>query len=74
MMQAGPPAPSNNPVPHNNVAVDPSQQQWMAMQQYQGPMHAPPQLADEIKTLWIGDLLYWMDENYLYTCFAQSGE
>ncbi|CAL0309075.1 unnamed protein product [Lupinus luteus] len=42
---------------------------------------APPQLqqslptsADEVRTLWIGDLQYWMDENYLYQCFAHTGE
>ncbi|KAK7387774.1 hypothetical protein VNO78_22566 [Psophocarpus tetragonolobus] len=37
---------------------------------------APPQptSADEVRTLWIGDLQYWMDENYLYTCFAHTGE
>ncbi|GLJ18536.1 hypothetical protein SUGI_0329520 [Cryptomeria japonica] len=77
MMQAGPPAPpppSNNSIPNNNVVVDPAQQQWMAMQQYQATMHSQPQSTDEIKTLWIGDLQYWMDENYLYTCLAQTGE
>ncbi|XP_057442030.1 uncharacterized protein LOC130733787 [Lotus japonicus] len=26
------------------------------------------------RTLWIGDLQYWMDENYLYTCFAHTDE
>uniref|UniRef100_A0A5B6ZDD4 Putative polyadenylate-binding protein RBP45-like n=1 Tax=Davidia involucrata TaxID=16924 RepID=A0A5B6ZDD4_DAVIN len=30
--------------------------------------------SDEIRSLWIGDLQYWMDENYLYNCFSQSGE
>ncbi|KHN37596.1 Polyadenylate-binding protein RBP45B, partial [Glycine soja] len=33
-----------------------------------------PASADEVRTLWIGDLQYWMDENYLYTCFAHTGE
>ncbi|KAI7726124.1 hypothetical protein M8C21_020203 [Ambrosia artemisiifolia] len=37
------------------------------------PPHQPAS-ADEIRTLWIGDLQYWMDEQYLLTCFAQSGE
>eukprot|EP00740_Mantoniella_antarctica_P003924 CAMPEP_0181358212 /NCGR_PEP_ID=MMETSP1106-20121128/5389_1 /TAXON_ID=81844 /ORGANISM="Mantoniella antarctica, Strain SL-175" /LENGTH=450 /DNA_ID=CAMNT_0023471157 /DNA_START=325 /DNA_END=1677 /DNA_ORIENTATION=- len=27
----------------------------------------------EVKTLWIGDLGYWMEESYLYTCFAHMG-
>uniref|UniRef100_A0A7N0VA58 RRM domain-containing protein n=1 Tax=Kalanchoe fedtschenkoi TaxID=63787 RepID=A0A7N0VA58_KALFE len=29
---------------------------------------------DEIRSLWIGDLLFWMDENYLASCFAHTGE
>ncbi|XP_071689702.1 polyadenylate-binding protein RBP45-like [Rutidosis leptorrhynchoides] len=36
--------------------------------------HHQPASADEIRTLWIGDLQYWMDEQYLVSCFAQSGE
>ncbi|GFP97028.1 polyadenylate-binding protein rbp45b [Phtheirospermum japonicum] len=40
---------------------------------------APPSQAqtiheDGIRSLWIGDLQYWMDEQYLYNCFATSGE
>ncbi|ESR62278.1 hypothetical protein CICLE_v10015407mg [Citrus x clementina] len=37
----------------------------------------PPQQQGqpgEIRTLWIGDLQYWMDETYLNTCFAHTGE
>ncbi|CAI0407175.1 unnamed protein product [Linum tenue] len=30
--------------------------------------------GDEVRTLWIGDLQYWMDENYLSSCFAHTGE
>ncbi|CAN0922240.1 Polyadenylate-binding protein RBP47C [Linum grandiflorum] len=30
--------------------------------------------AAENKTVWIGDLHNWMDENYLHTCFASTGE
>ncbi|KAK9268411.1 hypothetical protein L1049_000161 [Liquidambar formosana] len=49
------------------------------------PMQAQPQVqqyglaqqaatgSDEIRSLWIGDLQYWMDENYLLGCF-QPGE
>ncbi|XP_039044092.1 polyadenylate-binding protein RBP45B-like isoform X1 [Hibiscus syriacus] len=33
-----------------------------------------PASADEVRTLWIGDLQYYMDENYLLSCFAQTGE
>ncbi|KAG8071130.1 hypothetical protein GUJ93_ZPchr0006g41621 [Zizania palustris] len=30
--------------------------------------------ADENRTIWVGDLQYWMDENYLHNCFGPSGE
>ncbi|XP_078436688.1 polyadenylate-binding protein RBP45-like [Wolffia australiana] len=47
--------------------------------QYQGPAAVPaaspqPGSADEIRTLWIGDLQYWMEETYLHSCFAGTGE
>ncbi|XP_057856481.1 polyadenylate-binding protein RBP47B' isoform X1 [Cryptomeria japonica] len=45
------------------------QQQWM-QQQYQQPQYS----NDEIRTLWIGDLQYWVDENYMHGCFAHTGE
>jgi len=37
------------------------------------PYHQPTSL-EEVRTLWIGDLQYWTDENYLYGCFAHTGE
>ncbi|KAL6867209.1 hypothetical protein ACP4OV_015233 [Aristida adscensionis] len=37
------------------------------------PYHQPTSL-EEVRTLWIGDLQYWTDENYLYNCFAHTGE
>ncbi|KAK6946887.1 RNA recognition motif domain, partial [Dillenia turbinata] len=30
--------------------------------------------SDDIRSLWIGDLQYWMDESYIQSCFAHSGE
>ncbi|KAK7319842.1 hypothetical protein RJT34_04570 [Clitoria ternatea] len=30
--------------------------------------------SDEIRTIWLGDLHHWMDENYLHSCFAHTGE
>nr|ACN40970.1 unknown [Picea sitchensis] len=44
------------------------QQLPMVMQQHQ------PQSSDEVKTLWVGDLQFWMDEGYLHTCFSHTGE
>ncbi|KAG8046680.1 hypothetical protein GUJ93_ZPchr0008g12942 [Zizania palustris] len=40
------------------------------------PAAAPavPAGPNEVRTLWIGDLQYWMDENYISACFAPSGE
>ncbi|TMX04441.1 hypothetical protein EJD97_008856 [Solanum chilense] len=29
---------------------------------------------NEVRSLWIGDLQYWMDESYLSTCFFHTGE
>lgn len=41
--------------------------------QQQGGYHHP-QTLEEVRTLWIGDLQYWVDENYLSSCFSQTGE
>jgi len=30
--------------------------------------------AEDNRTIWVGDLQYWMDENYLHSCFGPSGE
>lgn len=41
----------------------------------QGPTHYQiPQTFEEVRTLWVGDLQYWMDEGYLCSCFAVTGE
>lgn len=37
------------------------------------PYHLPATF-EEVRTLWIGDLPYWADENYLRGWFAQSAE
>ncbi|KAL8129333.1 hypothetical protein V2J09_018488 [Rumex salicifolius] len=33
-----------------------------------------PQTLEEVRTLWIGDLQYWVDESYLTSCFAHTRE
>ncbi|CAH8386699.1 unnamed protein product [Eruca vesicaria subsp. sativa] len=43
-------------------------------QQQQHKAHERGGSGDEVKTLWIGDLLHWMDEAYLHTCFSHTGE
>ncbi|KAL5831983.1 hypothetical protein ACOSQ4_017337 [Xanthoceras sorbifolium] len=39
-----------------------------------GYHHHHPMSLEEVRTLWIGDLQYWVDENYLNSCFAHTGE
>ena len=36
--------------------------------------YTQPTSVEEVRTLWIGDLQYWVDENYLHSCFAHTGE
>jgi hypothetical protein len=33
-----------------------------------------PTTVEEVRTLWIGDLQYWVDESYLHSCFSHTGE
>ncbi|GER44937.1 polyadenylate-binding protein RBP45 [Striga asiatica] len=67
--------------------VHPPQQPPAAGYYYQQPGAVPPHpyaaaptaqaqpIADDgIRSLWIGDLQYWMDEQYLYNCFATTRE
>ncbi|KAE8670592.1 Polyadenylate-binding protein RBP45B [Hibiscus syriacus] len=53
--------------PHQGSAGVPAQQPASGQS-------GQPASADEVRTLWIGDLQYYMDENYLLSCFAQTGE
>ncbi|KAG6420806.1 hypothetical protein SASPL_117345 [Salvia splendens] len=78
------------PPPMGMDQQQPHQQQWMTMppqpphfwpQQQQQQHYGAPQAnaaaggaADEVRSLWIGDLQFWMDENYLTSCFYNSGE
>ncbi|KAM7517093.1 hypothetical protein LguiA_006676 [Lonicera macranthoides] len=50
---------------------------------YHQQHHLPPQpqqqqqgggSSDENRTIWVGDLHSWMDEDYLRSCFASTGE
>nr|GLL18228.1 polyadenylate-binding protein RBP47-like [Ipomoea trifida] len=45
---------------------------------HHAPPHAQPQQQGgsngENRTIWIGDLHNWMDEDYLRSCFASTGE
>ncbi|CAH1449782.1 unnamed protein product [Lactuca virosa] len=50
-----------------------AQQMMQANQQSQQYSSAPAS-SDEIRSLWIGDLQYWMDETYVTNCFYNTGE
>ncbi|GAB4846151.1 Polyadenylate-binding protein rbp45 [Ancistrocladus abbreviatus] len=56
------------------VGVLPPAQQPLQGQSQQYPTGASVVNSDEIRSLWIGDLQYWMDESYLWNCFAQTQE
>ncbi|XP_022725545.1 polyadenylate-binding protein RBP47-like [Durio zibethinus] len=54
------------------------QQQQQQKQQHQQQSYLQKQQqgsnADEVKTIWVGDLVHWMDETYLHCCFSHTGE
>jgi len=73
--------PMPQPVPQQYIMQQPApmqqqqiMQQPMQSEQSQPPYHQAPQSYEEIRTLWVGDLEPWMDENYLRDCFTGSGE
>lgn len=48
---------------------------YYQQQQYQQASQGQIQSSSEDnKTIWIGDLQTWMDEPYLQSCFAPTGE
>ncbi|GAB2277803.1 Polyadenylate-binding protein rbp45, variant 2 [Dionaea muscipula] len=75
LQQMWPPQQMQQQQPPPQMAVPPPVQQQAPGQPQQYPATLPVATnPDEIRSLWIGDLQYWMDENYLWTCFAQAGE
>ncbi|KAH9322915.1 hypothetical protein KI387_017554, partial [Taxus chinensis] len=69
-----PPQPQAQPQPQSYGQQYP--QQFLSQQPLQQPQLMPhqPTSAEDIRTLWVGDLQYWMDENYLNSCFAITQE
>ncbi|KAK4795459.1 hypothetical protein SAY86_013453 [Trapa natans] len=53
---------------HVAAPLPPQQQQRSQHGQQQ------PQGGEDNRSIWIGDLHHWMDESYLHTCFASTGE
>ncbi|XP_020086545.1 polyadenylate-binding protein RBP45-like isoform X2 [Ananas comosus] len=62
------------PVVPQQMGPPPPQQQYQASAAAAVAAPLQPGSADEIRTLWIGDLQYWMDETFLWGCFGHSGE
>ncbi|XP_019443147.1 PREDICTED: polyadenylate-binding protein RBP47C'-like isoform X1 [Lupinus angustifolius] len=65
-------------LPRQPYAPPPPYVAYHPHHQYQ---HVPPSPhqhhgsnGGENKTVWVGDLYHWMDENYLHRCFASIGE
>ncbi|KAE8683265.1 RNA-binding protein 47C isoform 5 [Hibiscus syriacus] len=56
------------PPPQHYTPYHPRHHQFQAQQQ-QGSNG-----GGENKIIWVGDLHHWMDENYLHSCFASTGE
>ncbi|XP_027088223.1 polyadenylate-binding protein RBP45-like [Coffea arabica] len=70
------PPPQQQQLPAYYYQQPPPQQQ-QPPQQYAASVAAvgaDPNASDGIRSLWIGDLQYWMDEQYLLSCFSQTGE
>ncbi|TQD84102.1 hypothetical protein C1H46_030342 [Malus baccata] len=59
--------------PQQQGQAPPAQAGWgqQAPQQYATTQNPG---SDEIRSLWIGDLLQWMDEAYILSCFGPTGE
>ncbi|XP_006660711.2 polyadenylate-binding protein RBP47-like [Oryza brachyantha] len=79
--QMAPPPPQFAPhfVPFHAVGPPPPQPRAAAAPPVAVAMGSPAPHAqgggqEENKTIWVGDLHYWMDENYLHSCFGYTGE
>ena len=69
-----PPAMWGQPPPQAHYGQAPPPQPYYAAPPAPAPAPAAPAAADEVRTLWIGDLQYWMDESYVLGCFLSTGE
>ncbi|KAD2394351.1 hypothetical protein E3N88_41328 [Mikania micrantha] len=67
MMYQPPPHPHYMPYYQAQQYQQQSQQQLQKGNQIQST-------SEDNKSIWIGDLQHWMDESYLQSCFAQTGE
>ncbi|XP_026392579.1 polyadenylate-binding protein RBP45-like isoform X1 [Papaver somniferum] len=72
--QVPPPTWNQQPPPPQGAAPYMMQHQQPPQQQAYASGASQPQSADEVRTLWIGDLQQWMEETYIHGCFAHTGE
>ncbi|KAL3522018.1 hypothetical protein ACH5RR_014852 [Cinchona calisaya] len=70
------PPPQQQPPAYYYQQPPPQPQQQQTLQQYAAAAAAgaDPNALGGYRSLWIGDLQYWMDEQYLISCFSHSGE
>ncbi|XVE66873.1 hypothetical protein DITRI_Ditri08aG0114900 [Diplodiscus trichospermus] len=61
-------------MPYNNNHFQYQQQLKQHQQQSQSYKQQQGSNTDEVKTIWVGDLVHWMDETYLNGCFCHVGE
>ncbi|KAK6946141.1 RNA recognition motif domain [Dillenia turbinata] len=63
--------------PHPNYLPYANYYQFQQQQQHQR-QQSQSQISngssEENKTIWVGDLHYWMDESFLHNCFSPTGE
>ncbi|KAH0904202.1 hypothetical protein HID58_043705, partial [Brassica napus] len=63
-------------VPYNQGPYHHPHFQYAPYHQQQQHQHKPPHergSGEDVKTLWVGDLLHWMDETYLHTSVIVAG-
>lgn len=65
--------PYMQPSMHHHVGGG-HQQQQQSVHNIKNNSNANDGSSGENKTIWVGDLLHWMDERYLHNCFATAGE
>ncbi|XP_062187083.1 RNA-binding protein L-like [Phragmites australis] len=65
--QYAPPPQQYAPPPQQQYALPPPQR-------YAAPQYGTAPGSDDIRSVWIGDLQYWMDESYIYSAFAPMAQ
>ncbi|KAM7479207.1 hypothetical protein LguiA_027420 [Lonicera macranthoides] len=66
------------PQQHQMMYQQPQYMPYAYQQQHQqqsnNQSHQIQSSSEDNKSIWIGDLQHWMDESYLQSCFAHTGE